>query len=420
MRLESAFRASREGLTAHGQAISVIGDNIANVNTTAFKRQRAEFSSLLSEKVDDRGAEVVAGVGDGVAIGRVRINFDTGPALATGRGLDVAINGIGFFLVGDPNAPTLTRAGNFQMNEEGLLVTSEGLPVLGYSGIDNEVLGPINLLDLDAEPLPTTIMQVFGNLEAASTLTVPPANPVTFQDISGAANFVATQSMYDSAGERHEVQLAFFKTEVNQWNVQAYINGADVGQEVNQPVFLGEATLAFNQFGQIPEENAAQAVLNLNPAWGNGAAQNPFSIVLGEFTQFAGGSRVTNVTQDGKGTGDVVSFEVDDNGAIFGLLDNGLSLQAGSLALGLVTSTEGLAREGANYYRVTAGAGELEVERARVGGRGAIQGGAIESSNVDLPEQFSDMIIIQRGYQANSQVLSAASDLIKSTIAMIR
>ena len=263
MRLESAFRASREGLTAHGQAISVIGDNIANVNTTAFKRQRAEFSSLLSEKVDDRGAEVVAGVGDGVAIGRVRINFDTGPALATGRGLDVAINGRGFFLVGDPNAPTLTRAGNFQMNEEGLLVTSEGLPVLGYSGIDNEVLGPINLLDLDAEPLPTTIMQVFGNLEAASTLTVPPANPVTFQDISGAANFVATQSMYDSAGERHEVQLAFFKTEVNQWNVQAYINGADVGQEVNQPVFLGEATLAFNQFGQIPEENAAQAVLNL-------------------------------------------------------------------------------------------------------------------------------------------------------------
>jgi flagellar hook protein FlgE len=420
MRLESAFRASREGLTAHGQAISVIGDNIANANTTAFKRQRAEFTSLLSDKVNDRGSEVVAGVGDGVAIGRVRVNFETGPALVTGRELDVAISGRGFFLVGDAAAPTLTRAGNFQISEEGLLVTSEGLPVLGYSGIDNEILGTINLRDLDAQPIPTNTMQVFGNLEAATVLSTPPANAITFQEISGAASFMATQSVYDAAGERHDIQLAFFKTDVNEWSVQAYVNGADVGQEVDQPVLLGEATLAFNQFGQILEENTQQATLALNPTWGNGAAQNPITILLGEFTQFAGGSRVTNVTQDGRGNGDVVSYEISDDGEIFGVLNTGLSVQAGSLALGLVTSTEGLAREGANYFTVTAEAGNLEIERARVGGRGVIQEGALESSNVDLPEQFSDMIIVQRGYQANSQVLSAASDLLKSTIAMVR
>jgi flagellar hook protein FlgE len=420
MRLESAFRASREGLTAHGQAISVIGDNIANANTTAFKRQRAEFTALLSDRVNDRGSEVVAGVGDGVALGRVRVNFESGPSLVTGRELDVAVSGRGFFLVGDPDAPTLTRAGNFQIGENGLLETSEGLPVLGYSGIDNEVLGTINLRDLDAQPLPTNGMQIFGNVEAASNLTTPPVNALTFPEISGAANFIATQSVYDTAGDRHDIQFAFFKTDVNQWSVQAYINGTDVGQEENQPVLLGEATLAFNAFGQIAEENAAQATLELNPAWANGAAQNPITVLLGEFSQFAGGNRVTNVTQDGRGNGEVVSYEVSDDGAIFGVMDTGLSIQAGSLALGLVTSTEGLARDGANNYTVTAEAGALEIERARVAGRGVIQNGALESSNVDLPEQFSDMIIIQRGYQANSQVLSAASDLLKSTIAMVR
>lgn len=420
MRLESALRTSREGITAHGQAIAVIGDNISNANTTAFKEQRAEFGDLLSDRVGDKNSEVVAGGGDGVAMNRIRLSFENGAINSTGRSLDAALTGKGFFLVGDAAKPQLTRLGSFQINNEGFLTTSSGAPVLGYSGADQQVLGPIQLARLNVQPVPTTIADIVGNLDASAPLSNPPAAGASYRELSQAAGFVATQSVYDSTGARHDVDIFYFKTGASTWTAQAYVNGGDVGQAVDQPVLLGQLNLAFNAQGQIDPAQQAQAVFNLNPAWSNGAAQTAFSLNIGGFTQYAGGSRITNSRQDGRGNGDVVGFQIEPDGKIFGTLNTGDRLQAGTLAVGLVVNNDGLERQGDSLFAVTQESGPLAIGQALAGGRGGIKGQALEASNVDISGQFVNMITYQRGYQASSQVLSTASDLIKNTIALIR
>lgn len=420
MRLESALRTSREGITAHGQAIAVVSDNISNVSTTAFKQQRAEFRDILSDKVSDRGSEVVAGAGDGVFVDRVRLNFGVGPMNATGRDLDVALTGNGFFLVGNAAAPQLTRSGNFEVNTDGILTTAGGLPVLGYSGTDVAQLGTIQMSRLAIPTLPTNAMEIFGNVDAGAPLTQPPANPATFQELNNAAAFVSTHSAYDTTGARHDFQLYYFKNGANQWTAQAYINGAEVGQADDIPVALGQTTLTFNQFGQIEEAAQAQTAITINPTWANGAAQNPITIGLGLFTQFAGGSRVTSSTQDGRGNGEVVAYDFAKDGKIFATLNTGDRVQAGTLALGMVTNVDGLERQGGSLFAATQESGAITVGLAGAGGRGGTAGGALEASNVDLSSEFVNMIVYQRGYQASSQVLSTTSDMLKNTIALIR
>jgi flagellar hook protein FlgE len=137
-------------------------------------------------------------------------------------------------------------------------------------------------------------------------------------------------------------------------------------------------------------------------------------------TQYAGGSRIVNVQNNGRGTGDIVSFEIGADGKIFGTTATGGRIQAGTLAVGLVNNNDGLLRTGNSLYSVTQESGPLRIGQAQTEGRGGMQGEALELSNVDLPKQFVDMIVYQRGYQASSQVLSAASGLLKDTIAMIR
>jgi len=420
MRLESALRTSKEGITAHGQAIAVVSDNISNVSTTAFKQQRAEFRDILSDKVSDRGSEVIAGAGDGVFVDRVRLNFGVGPMNATGRELDVALTGNGFFLVGDVATPKLTRSGNFEVSTDGILTTADGLPVLGFSGTDIAQLGTIQMNRLAIPTLPTNAMEIFGNVDAGSPLTQPPANPATFQELNNNAAFVSTHSAYDTTGARHDFQLYYFKTGANQWTAQAYINGAEVGQADDIPVALGQTTITFNQFGQIEEAAQAQTAITINPTWANGAAQNPITIGLGLFTQFAGGSRVTSSTQDGRGNGEVVSYDIAKDGKIFATLNTGDRVQAGTLALGMVTNVDGLERQGGSLFAATQESGAITVGLAGAGGRGGTAGGALEASNVDLSSEFVNMIVYQRGYQASSQVLSTTSDMLKNTIALIR
>lgn len=420
MRLESAFRASREGITAHGQAISVLGDNIANANTPGYKTQRAEFVDILGERVDDRQAEMRSGIGDGVQVGQVRLNFDSGTATSSGRSLDVAISGRGFFLVGNTERPQLTRLGNFQIGKDGFLTTADGLQVIGYTGGVPEVLGPINMTEFDNQPAATTLVTLMGNLDGTGGVNPPPENPESFLELSRSAGFTATQGIYDATGERHDIQLFFFRTGANQWTAQAYVNGADVGQPQDQPVLLGQTNLVFDQTGQIPEANAAQSAINLNPAWANGSAQTALAIDMRNFTQYAGGALITNITQNGRGRGDVVAYEIADDGKVLATLNTGDEVQIGTLALGLVRNQDGLARLGSGLFGVTEDAGELVIDRPNVAGRGSTLGGALEASNVDLPLQFTEMIVLQRGYQANSQVLSTANDMLKNTIALVR
>ena len=420
MRLESALNSSNQGLTAHGQAIAIVGDNIANASTPAFKRSRAEFRDIMGEVGDSKVSEVVAGAGDGVTVSRTRLTFDTGAVDFTGRGLDVALTGNGFFLVGDPAAPKLTRAGNFQIDADGILSTAEGLPVLGYQGADIAELVPVNMLQVDTEAVPSTLVEVFGNIDASLPITAPPPAGATFREINTAATFVASTSIYDSLGQRHDATLTFFRSSPNNWIVQSYVNGSDTGAGENVPVLVGQTNLVFNAVGKIDEANAAASVIQGTINWANGAAASNLTIDLKAFTQYVGGSRVTNTFQDGKGGGDIAGYEFNPNGSIFAILEGGERAQVGTLPVATVRNLDGLQRIGSSLFATEPTAGDLQVGIAGVGALGQLRGGSLESSNVDIGNQFVELVVFQRGYQANSQVLQAASEMLKGTIALIR
>lgn len=421
MRIESALYSSRSGIDSHGQAISVVGDNISNANTVGYKGSRVEFADIMSSQAgQDEGSTFVDGSGSGVRVAKVRNIYDDGLIEFTGRGLDVGIAGNGFFLVGDTTDTRYSRAGNFAVTEDGFLTTSDGNNVLGFTGAGTE-LGALNLFDLATSSTPTTQAQLFGNLDASAATTTVVDNPTTFNEISEAASFIGTLTVYDSLGAPHDLTVGFYKTAANVWTVQSYIGGEDVGGTANTPVKVGNAaTMTFSGTGVIEDANAAAALITATPAYANGASAGNFTIDLSSFNQFSAPSQINGVSQDGEGSGQVKSYEVRSNGELYAVLDSGTQVLIGSIALADFVNNDALHRIGSNLFAEGGGAGTRTVGKAGESGLGELQGGALERSNVDISSQFVDLIIYQRGYQASSQTLSAASSLIRDTIQLIR
>jgi flagellar hook protein FlgE len=420
MRIESALNTGREGITAHGQAISIVGDNISNANTVGFKNQRAIFGDMLGETPGDRVADVVSGAGDGVTIRSIQSNFEVGPIQGTGRDLDVALSGNGFFQVGDIANPQLTRAGSFQLDQEGFLTTMDGLRVLGYTGGDAVNLGPIDMRKVELEIVPTTQAQLFGNLNSSANSSTPPANPLSFQEINTTAASTTMVPVYDSLGTRHEVVFGYYRTGVNSWTVQAYANGADLGQAADQPVLIGSTQLNFDTNGRLTQQGADAGTMNINARWSNGAAASAVTADFGAFSQFAGATLVTNYSQNGQGVGEITGYEINGGGVINARLTNGQTARVGTLSIATVTNRDGLVRSGPSTFAPTDKAGVVTSGVAGTGARSKILSESLEYSNVDLAGQFVELVVLQRAYGANSKVISTASDIMKETIALVR
>lgn len=420
MRLESALYSSRSGLDTHGQAISVVGDNIANVNTTGFKTSRVQFSDLYAEGGEGRQSIAGPTTGNGVSLKSVQQLHETGVAEPTGRPLDAAIAGAGFFVVGDAKGPEFTRAGNFQLADSGELQTGDGKPVLGYQGTAT-ALSPLNLFNTGTTGAPTTASALYGNVSSDSAITAPPTNPQGFSDIANVAASVMTMSVYDSLGASHVVNVALFKTGVNQFTARAYVDGGEVGGTAGVPTQVGgDAQLKFGNDGVIGAADQAGASITANPAYGNGAAAGNFTIDLSKFTQYAAPSQLMSVEQNGKGSGQIKSYEISKNGDLFALLDSGDRSFIGSLVLATFPNESGLDRSGSGTFITSDNSGSPVIQKAGSGSSGTIEGSALERSTVDISSQFIDLILYQRGYQANSQTLSATNDLLRDTIQLIR
>lgn len=421
MRLESALFASREGLSASGQAIAVVGDNVANANTTAYKTSRVEFGDLFASGKDATAPDSVPQSGSGVQVSRVRQIHETGVIEATGRPLDVGIAGDGFFMAGDTAAPLYTRAGNFAVNADGLLVTADGTPVLGLQG-SGTTLGTLNLKDIQATGKATSLATLYGNLDSSAVVGPAPTTPATFNEIQAASPFVVPSlEVNDSLGGSHAVTLAFFKSSPNTWTAHAYMDGGELGQTAGVPVEVGSATgLSFTTNGIIAAENKAAAKMTVNAAYTGGAAAGQFTIDLSSFTQFAGSSGVNSLSQDGQGAGNVKSYEFLPTGELNAVLDTGAIVQIGTLQLAQFPNVDGLVRAGNAAFRTSTTSGTPKLSRPGSDGTGKLEAASLERSTVDLANQFVDLVLYQRGYQANSQTFGAANQLLQGTIALIR
>ncbi len=415
MRLESSLYSSRSGLTAQGQAISVVGDNISNANTTGFRRSRSEFADIVAG-----GKDSIAS-GAGVALSEVRTIHETGVIEFTGRNLDVGIGGDGFFIVNNGERDMYTRAGNFALDREGYLVDADGNQVQGYAP-GTTTLGDINLLSVASGGTATTEVTLTGNLGSTSDITAIPAAPATFTELSQAANFTNVVEAVDSLGNEHSIYIEFFKTATNTWTAQAYVDGGEVGGTAGQPVQVGSpATLNFSSAGSIDDANKAAAILNVNPvAYSNGAAAGSFTVNLGGFTQYGQTSIVNSVVDNGIAAGDITGYEFSKTGEVYANLSSGQNILLGTLVLADFANLDGLERTGRSGFVQGETTGERILHTPGAGGLGKLDPGGLERSTVDIADQFVELVLFQRAYQASSQTLNAANDLLRETIALIR
>lgn len=416
MRIESAMYASREGLMSHGAAISVIGDNVSNSNTVGYKRSRAEFSDILAQS----GSQDYMQSGSGSAVSGVRSIFTAGIIEDTGRSLDAGIEGEGFFVLGSATAPTTasfyTRAGNFSMNDAGLLISADGKPVLGYAGTATTgELSTLNLLNAASTSTPTTAATIIGNLDAREeTKAAAPVDPENFRKLSEGSSAAQTIEVFDSLGTRQTVALYFTKLE-GQWQVDAYVDGGVVGGTAGVPTKIGTSTVKFDTNGVVSEGGTITAATTFT-----GAAASSITIDFSGMTQYSGPSAQTGVIVNGLSAGRIKGYEILKSGALVATLDNGTTVQVGTLALANLQNLDALSRSGGNQFVYNGTADGALTGIPGTEGRGDVRGNALERSTVDTATEFTELVLMQRGYQGNSQVMNASSQLIQQTLQLIR
>jgi flagellar hook protein FlgE len=408
----------------------VLSDNISNSNTTAYKTARAEFSDIFASFTGIKDDGVIQG-GNGAKISSVRSIFNSGEADFTARSLDVAIEGNGFFITGDATGSaaslSYTRAGNFQLDKEGYLVTGDGKYVLGTAGSTTTEAGAtptltrLNLATIQNGATATTAIVLGGNLSSTLPIKTPAAAYPSMAALGQAASHIENIESYDSLGTRRDVTLAFFKTGAGVWTVNAYAEGSQVGGTAGVPVQIGSVTgLTFGPDGLLAAANKANAKLTATPAWSDGAAAGNFTIDLSQYTQYASGSALSSKTQNGAGVGQIKDYEIDKTGKVMASLSNGSFVQVGTLQMANFVNIDGMQRIGSNSFQpgVTAGAATIGTPGSR--GLGITRGSSLERSTTDLSAEFVNLVVFQRGYQANSQLLSAANELIQQTLGLIR
>lgn len=395
------------GLSAHQQAVDVIANNIANINTIGFKAGRALFEEALVQTLrpgtDSRNP---AQLGLGSSIGSIDNLMTQGALKATGRSTDMAITGDGFFVLGSGAGISLTRNGSFQLDAVNRLISAEtGMPVLGWAadttGQINTTgaVGPADYLTVPLGMLSgarqTTIASYQGNLDAEVA-----AGNVTHTSFT----------LFDSLGSAHQVNVAFSKT----------TNPGEWTWAASSPdgTSSSTGTVGFDADGRIVNPDASLSLTLNNP---NGAASLiTLQMDLSGVTQLAGESSLQLQRQDGLPTGTLKSFSVDEQGVIIGVFDNGMSQKLGQIALARVPNPGGLTRLGEGLYTMCPSSGDARISPAGMNGQGKIVAGSLEMSNVDLAEEFANLVITQRGFQANSRIITTGDEMLQELITLKR
>ncbi|MGY2082606.1 flagellar hook protein FlgE [Blastococcus sp. SYSU DS0539] len=412
--LRSMFSAI-SGLRAHQTKMDVTGNNIANVNTVGYKSSSTVFQDTLSQVVRaggapaaDRGGTNPAQIGLGVKLAGITTNWTNGATQSTGRSTDFMIEGDGFFVTrGAGGEQLFTRAGSFDFDANGRLVTPDGSILQGWvAGADGAINpnGPIQDLSVPygqiVNPSATTTGRLEGNLNAAAVV--------------GA--FVQTPTkMYDAQGVEQRVTYTFTKTASDTWNLTVQNAGGAALALTNADGTAFDGTVTFDVAGTMTAPAGGIAFDPAAAGW-----PGPVAVDLGTISQFAGSSEVTAPEQDGYALGSLQSFQLANDGTIMGVYSNGLRQPLGQLAMAAFNNPSGLEKAGNSSFRVGDNSGVAAIGIAGAGGRGVLSSGALEMSNVDLSEEFTSLIVAQRGFQANSRVITASDEILQDLVNLKR
>jgi flagellar hook protein FlgE len=406
--LRSMFSAI-SGLRAHQTKLDVTGNNIANVNTVGFKSSQTVFQDTLSQVIRnggaaaaDRGGTNPAQVGLGVKVAAITTNWQQGATQSTGRSTDFMIEGDGFFVTRAGTEQLYTRAGSFDFDSSGKLVTADGTIVQGWRADPTGFINPNSPIDdlsvpygATVAPVATTTGTLKGNL---------PAGVAVGESVQTAT------TMYDEQGVGHEVSYTFTKDATDDWTLAVTVDGA--------AVTLTDADITFNADGTMSNPATPYTVAfdtTAFPGW-----PGPVELNLSGIQQYGSANTVASTAQNGFAMGSLESFSLSNDGTITGIYSNGMRQALGQLAMASFNNPGGLEKAGNSSFRVGDNSGVALVGQPGTGGRGQLVAGALEMSNVDLAEEFTGLIIAQRGFQANSRVITSSDEILQDLVNLKR
>jgi flagellar hook protein FlgE len=411
--LLTAFNTALSGLQAESTAISVVGNNLANLNTTGFKADHVNFSDLMSQVLSADGATQV---GMGVGTPFTQKNFSQNGATQTStNSLAVAIQGQGFLIDKSASGATLyTRDGNLSTRQDGTLQNSEGEAIQGWMNLSG---GAINT----SAPVGNIVVPI-GSVEpgqATANLSLNMNLDATSATGTAAApNFSTQMQVFDSLGQAQTLTLDFWKTSNGNWSW-----GASVPASAGTTTSTG--TLAFDGSGNLtaPAVTAASPVISIT-GLSDGANNlsinfNLYSNGVPSITQQAQTSSAASNTQDGSAASQVTGVSIANGGAVMASLSNGKQLQVGELALANFTNPNSLLAVGNNDFQVSGATSGVAIGTANTGGRGQIFGSATEASTVDISTEFTNLMTYQNAYEANSRVITIANSVMQQTVNLI-
>ena len=412
-----AFTTALSGVNAAQSDLDVISNNIANSSTTGFKTGRAEFGDVYAQSLLGTTTPTP---GQGVKVTGITQQFSQGDMEFTDNALDVAINGDGFFQVKNAGVVEYTRAGAFKIDKDGFVSTVSGARVQGYQvdATTGKVTGTVGDIQTQAAllaPKATTTATLTGNLDARDVNKVA-ANFVA----TDASTYHATTSMavFDSQGNSRVLDLYFIKTADNTFSVMSYLDGATTTAGATTPLITG---LPFSTAGAYDAAGGGgnKGLATIAKAAADGVAAISIALDISGFTQFGTNFAVNTATQNGYSAGQLSSIEVSDVGVVSARYSNGISSKLGQFALADFGNPNGLQPVGSTNWVETFKSGQPVLNKAGDANLGLIQGFALEQSNVQITQELVDLIVAQRNFQANAQVVQA-EDAITQTIINMR
>jgi len=424
--LYSALYAGVSGLSAQSSAMATVADNITNINTIGYKGIETQFKSLVT---DGRASSAYSA--GGVAAAPRALISKQGLLQASSSTTDLGIDGAGFFVTRTGTSATdavaFTRAGAFHPDEAGFLRNSSGYYLQGWrlDAVGNYVntgtlsaLEPVRVAELTGTAAPTSKIEMRANLQSTTPLFTGVYAAGDMATGVATPAFSRTIEIYDAQGGAHRVNMSFVKSAANQWEAEIYASPATDVTAANG--LLASGTVKFNPDGSLDRANSTPALFaNLNINWSNSAGSVPIVLDLGSnagldgLTQFGSVSAMISSTVNGGLLGNLASVEVSKAGTVSAIFEDGTARALFQLPISTFPNPDGLTRLPGNGFSTSQDSGSATLNEPGVLGAGYISPSTLEGSNVDLAQEFTNMIRFQRAYSASSKIITTVDDMLQ-------
>ncbi|UXR64267.1 flagellar hook protein FlgE [Bdellovibrio bacteriovorus] len=427
MGILSSLYTGVSGMTAQGEALGVIGDNIANANTIGFKASRAEFQDIISKNL--KGILGGNQIGRGVKIGAVNPILSQGNIDATEKVTDLAISGDGYFKVKGSDGESFTRDGSFHFDREGYLVTNDNQKVQGFATDEKgNIVNKMTDIKFPRALIPakaTKELKFDLNLDSR----MEPTKKFDINDPYSTSHYSTGVEMFDSQGNKHLVSFFFNKTNDREWSFKGLVDGKEIsGGEEGKMSQVAEGKLTFTVDGKLESQETTSTNFNFK---GGALQDQQVKINFGDAIkdggkgldgtkQYGKNSDLISWHQDGAAAGTITSLSFNDEGTLTAVYSNGQANDLAQIALAKFENPEALFKVGNNRLKESRDSGTASVGAPGAAGRGKLFAKSLERSTVDLATEFVNMIQNQRGFQANAKTITTTDELLNEVIQLKR